>query len=65
MVCSLAANVGEEELAQIRSLEEEEGVTLLAFACYDLEPAPASEDRLAKIKRLEERLGVTLVAVSS
>jgi hypothetical protein len=65
MVCSLTANVGDEELAEIKSLEQAEGMTLLAFSCYDLRPAPASDEQLAKIKQLEERLGVTLVAVAS
>jgi len=63
MLCSLATRVGERELAEIRTLEQGLGMTLLAFSCHDAEPAPATEEQIGQIRALEDRLGVALVAI--
>jgi hypothetical protein len=63
MLCSLASKLGEDQIGQIAALEEELGVTMLAFVCHPLDPAPIRKDQLARIVDLEVRLGVSLVAV--
>jgi hypothetical protein len=63
MLCSLATRVGEKELAEIRTLEQNLGMTLLAFSCHDTEAAPATEEQIGRIRALEDKLGVALVAV--
>jgi hypothetical protein len=63
MLCSLAGKLEPGDLAAIGGLEEELGVTLLAYSCMPLEPAPIDDAKLGRIKDLEERLGVSLVAV--
>jgi hypothetical protein len=62
MLCSLS-NLGDEELQEIRRLEQELGKTLLSFSCHPLEPAEIEDRELSRIKSLEQRLGVALVAV--
>jgi hypothetical protein len=64
MMCSLATKLADTELAEITSLEQELGVTLLAFSCHDMRPVQASPDQLAKIQQLEGKLGMSLVAVN-
>jgi len=63
MLCSLSTKLGEKQLAEIGALEEELGVTMLAFNCHPVDPAPVDERQLGSIKELEEKLGVSLVAV--
>jgi len=63
MLCSLATKLGDDQLGQISALEEELGVTMLAFVCHPLDPAPIDKDQIARIAGLEEKLGVSLVAV--
>jgi len=65
MLCSLATKLGDRELGEVAALEREIGVTILAFACHDVEPAEADERQLGRIREVEERLGVSLVAVKS
>jgi len=65
MLCSLSTRLGDPELKEIGALEEELGVTLLAFNCHPLDPATIDDGQLTKITELEEKLGVSLVAVSS
>jgi hypothetical protein len=65
MMCSLATNVGEEQLAEIRALEQQVGATLLAYGCHELQPAKPNDEQLVAIKKLEDKLGVVLVAVES
>jgi len=65
MMCSLATNVGTQQLDEIRSLELQLGTTLLAYGCHELQPAKKSDEQLAEIKKLEGKLGVVLVAVES
>lgn len=64
MLCSLSTKLGEKELAEIGVLEEELGMTMLAFDCHLADPAPIDERQLTGLKELEEKLGVSLVAVS-
>ena len=63
MLCSLSTKLGDTELAEIGALEEELGVTMLAFNCHPADPAPVDDRQLTSIKDLEEKLGVSLVAV--
>lgn len=63
MLCSLATKLGDDQLGQIAALEEELGVTMLAFVCHPLDPAAIGKDEIARINDLEEKLGVSLVAI--
>jgi hypothetical protein len=63
MLCSLSTKLGAEDLQAITALEQELGTPLLAFACWDLNPADVTPDQLAKIQALENKLGLSLVAV--
>jgi hypothetical protein len=62
MLCSLSTKLGEKELAEIGALEEELGVTMLAFNCHPVDPAEVDDRQLTSIKELEEKLGISLVA---
>ncbi len=57
MFCEIARNVEADRLERIKALEEELGLTLVAFSCRSLEPA--REERLQKII---EELGPQLQA---
>jgi hypothetical protein len=65
MLCSLATKLGEKELGELRALEQDLGVTVLAFSCQSIDPAKLSEEQLGKIREVEDRLGVSLVAVAA
>lgn len=65
MLCSLANRLGDAELGQIRRLEQELGVTLLAYTCHEAEPAAIDDSQLDKLHEAEAKLGVTLVAVAA
>jgi hypothetical protein len=52
-----------EQLAEIRSLEQKLGKTLLSFSSYDVVSEDLSPDDLALLKALEEKLGTMIVAV--
>ena len=65
MLCTLADRLGESELDEIRRLERELGTTILAYSCYQAEPAPVDDRQLARLQELEQRLGVSLVAVAA
>jgi hypothetical protein len=65
MLCSLSTKLDEAGISQISALEEELGVTLLAYQCHPLDPAALDEGQLTKITALEEQLGVALVAVAA
>jgi hypothetical protein len=64
MLCSLSTKLGDKELAQIGALEDELGVTMLAFNCHPADPAAIDDRQLTSIKALEEKLGISLVAVA-
>ncbi|MEF8824017.1 MAG: hypothetical protein V5B78_02430 [Desulfohalobiaceae bacterium] len=62
MVCTLS-NLNEEQIREIRNLENELGRPLLAFSCFDLQPAQLDAETVQRIQRLERELGVALLAV--
>lgn len=62
MICTLS-NLNEEQLREIRNLENELGRPLLAFSCFDLQPAHLDADSMQRIQRVERELGVALLAV--
>ena len=48
MLCAIAKNVDEGQLSEIQSLEQETGLTLVAYSCRTLDPA--KEERLRQIE---------------
>lgn len=52
-----------EQIAEIRSLEQKLGKTLLSFSTYDVVSDDLSPEELAMLKAIEEKLGTMLVAV--
>ena len=64
MLCSLS-NLKDQDLAEIRSMESDLGLTLLAFSCHATAPAALDADKLGKVQALEEKLGMSLVAVEA
>ena len=56
MLCSIAPRLDERQLDEIKALEHELGLTIVAFACRAVDPA--REERLRKI---EAELGPVLV----
>ena len=57
MFCDIARNLGDDKLQQIKALEGDLGLTIVAFSCRSLDPA--REDRLSA---LMEELGPQLQA---
>ena len=57
MLCAIAKNLEEEQLGEIMSLEEETGLTLVAFSCRSLDP-----EREERLRRIEAELGSPLQA---
>ena len=64
MLCSLS-QLNTMEMDEIKALESELGLTVLAFSCHEAEPKKLDKAALDKIQGLESRLGVSLVAVNS
>ena len=64
MICSLST-LKEQDLDEIRSMEKDMGVALLAFSCHDSKAAALDADKLSKIQALEKKLGLALVAVDA
>lgn len=62
MLCSLS-NLKDKDILQIKELESELGITMLAFSCHDAEPALLNNETLEKIQSMENKLGLSLVAV--
>ena len=65
MLCSLANRMADNELGEVKALENEIGVTMLAFSCMPIDAAELDDGKLGRIKELEGKLGVSLVAVKS
>ncbi|MEH0018101.1 MAG: hypothetical protein V6Z89_00540 [Desulfobacter sp.] len=63
MLCSLS-NLKVQDIEQIKALEADLGVTVLAFSCHDTEPTILDKDTLERIQSLENKLGLSLVAVN-
>ena len=64
MLCSLG-KLNEQDLGRIKSLEDELGQPLLAFACHSSKPARLDQAKLDKIQALEKDLGMALLAVEA
>ncbi len=62
MLSSLS-QLTEQQIADIRSLEQKLGKTLLSFSTYEVVPDDLSPDELALLRGLEEKLGTMLIAV--
>ena len=59
MLCAIARNLDEERLQQIEGLEEDLGLTLVAFTCREVDPA-----REERLKRIEAELGPVLIGAT-
>lgn len=57
MVCEIARSLDEAQLEEIRRLERETGLTLVAFACRELDPA-----REERLRAAQAELGPVLQA---
>jgi hypothetical protein len=57
MLCDIARNLGDDKLQLIKALEQDLGLTIVAFSCRSLDPA--REERLSA---LMEELGPQLQA---
>lgn len=62
MLCSLS-NLKQPDVDQIKQLESELGITLLAFSCHNTKPSVLDKKALEKIQFAENKLGLSLVAV--
>ncbi|GAB6146661.1 hypothetical protein [Desulfocicer niacini] len=62
MLCSLS-NLQQSDVHQIKQLESELGITLLAFSCHETKPTVLDKNALEKIQFAETKLGLSLVAV--
>jgi hypothetical protein len=63
MIATLALNLDEKSLQEIKQLEQEIGCPILAFSTLNVEPADLDEQKLARIRALEKSKGIQLVAV--
>lgn len=57
MLCEIARNLDEERLARITALEDELGLTIVAFSCRSLDAA-----REEKLRAIMEEFGPVLQA---
>ena len=57
MLCDIARNLGDDKLQRIKALEDDLGLTIVAFSCRSLDPA--REERLREVM---EQLGPLLQA---
>lgn len=57
MLCEIARNLDEAQLAQITSLEEELGLTIVAFSCREMDA-----EREQKLRAIMEQFGPVLQA---
>ena len=55
------AELNKEQLDALQAVEQDLGVTLVAFSRDD-KPAELSEEQLKRVKSLEECLGSTIIA---
>ena len=62
MLCNLS-NLNDKDIEQVKKLEKELGITVLAFSCHEAEPAMLDKDVLDKVQAAEKELGLSLVAV--
>jgi hypothetical protein len=64
MFCTLA-DLDQDKLSRIQTLEQKTGTTVLAFSCNDLPAAILDPTGLNELKGLETELGLSLVAVKA
>jgi len=57
MLCDIARNLDEERIQTIKALEEDLGLTIVAFSCRSLDPA-----REERLRAIMEELGPLLQA---
>lgn len=57
MLCEIARNLNNDDLATVQSLERDLGLTVVAFSCRSLDPA-----REAKLQKIMDELGPMLQA---
>jgi len=57
MYCDIAGNLEEDRLRRIRDLEEDLGLTIVAFSCRSLDPA-----REERLRAIMEEMGPQLQA---
>jgi hypothetical protein len=57
MLCDIARNIEEDDLQTIQTLEQDLGLTLVAFSCRSLDPA-----REERVRAMMEELGPQLQA---
>jgi hypothetical protein len=57
MICEIARNLGGERLEVVEALERDLGLTIVAFACRELEP-----DREERLRQIMEQFGPQLQA---
>jgi ribosome assembly protein YihI (activator of Der GTPase) len=57
MFCEIARKLDDEHLGRIKSLEDDLGLTLVAFSCRSLDPA-----REERLQRIMDELGPQLQA---
>ena len=57
MLCDIARNLDEERIQTIKALEEDLGLTIVAFSCRSLDPA-----REERLRGIMEELGPLLQA---
>lgn len=62
MLCTFA-HLEDKKLADLKSLEQKLGKTILAFSCNDVDVVPLKEEEISQIKQVEKVLNVSLVAV--
>ena len=64
MLCSLS-NLKENTIHEIQALENDLGITVLAYSCHKTEPAIIDANKLKKIQTLEKNLGLSLIAINT
>jgi microsomal dipeptidase-like Zn-dependent dipeptidase len=57
MLCDIARNLGDEQVERIKTLEQDLGLTIVAFSCRSLEP-----QREERLRKAMEELGPVLQA---
>ena len=57
MLCDIARNLGDDKLQRIKALEDDLGLTIVAFSCRSLDPA-----REERVRALMEEFGPQLQA---
>jgi hypothetical protein len=55
MMCAIAKNLEEGQVSEIEALEQQTGLTLVAFSCRSLDP-----EREERLRKIEAELGSPL-----